>query len=271
MNNADENKKPLRILSLGAGVQSSTLALMAATGEIEPVDHAIFADTGAEPKAVYDWTKWLFPRLPFPVHVVSAGNIRDDLLNGRQNGRPPFHVLSPEGKKGLTRRQCTGDYKIDPIRKKIRELCGIAPRARAPKTPIVEQLIGISLDESIRIKPSRHAFIEHRWPLIERRMTRNDCVRWMESRGYPRPPKSACTFCPFHSDAMWRDMRDNDRDSWDEAVAIDKAIRSGGVLLRGTPFLHSSMVPLDEVDLSTAEDYGQQDMFGNECEGMCGV
>jgi hypothetical protein len=25
------------------------------------------------------------------------------------------------------------------------------------------------------------------------------------------------------------------------------------------------------VDLSTAEDYGQIDMFNNECEGMCGV
>lgn len=45
----------LRILSLGAGVQSTTLALMAAHGEIGAMpDCAIFADTGWEPKAVYE-------------------------------------------------------------------------------------------------------------------------------------------------------------------------------------------------------------------------
>ena len=40
----------LRILSLGAGVQSSTLAMLIEKGKIPMVDAAIFADTGAEPK-----------------------------------------------------------------------------------------------------------------------------------------------------------------------------------------------------------------------------
>jgi 3'-phosphoadenosine 5'-phosphosulfate sulfotransferase (PAPS reductase)/FAD synthetase len=48
----------LRVLSLGAGVQSTTLALMAAHGEIEPPHCAIFADTGWEPRAVYDHLDW---------------------------------------------------------------------------------------------------------------------------------------------------------------------------------------------------------------------
>lgn len=44
----------LRVLSLGAGVQSTTLVLMAAHGVVGPMpDCAIFADTGWEPKAVY--------------------------------------------------------------------------------------------------------------------------------------------------------------------------------------------------------------------------
>lgn len=51
-------------LSLGAGVQSSTMALMAAKGEITPMpDAAIFADTSAEPQAVYDWLDWLIKQL----------------------------------------------------------------------------------------------------------------------------------------------------------------------------------------------------------------
>ena len=64
---------PLQIISLGAGVQSSTMALMAAHGEITPMpDAAIFADTGAEPQEVYDWLEWLVLQLPFPVHTVRA-------------------------------------------------------------------------------------------------------------------------------------------------------------------------------------------------------
>lgn len=66
----------LRVLSLGAGVQSTTLALMAAHGEIGPMpDCAIFADTGWEPAAVYEHLAWLrSPNvLPFPVHIISGG------------------------------------------------------------------------------------------------------------------------------------------------------------------------------------------------------
>ncbi len=80
----------LRVLSLGAGVQSTTLALMAAHGEVGPMpDCAIFSDTGWEPKAVYEHLAWLMSPnvLPFPIHIVSGGNIRDDLIAGAQGAR----------------------------------------------------------------------------------------------------------------------------------------------------------------------------------------
>ena len=54
-----EKNVELRVLSLGAGVQSSTLFFKVLHGEIAPVDIAIFADTGNEPKEVYDWVKYL--------------------------------------------------------------------------------------------------------------------------------------------------------------------------------------------------------------------
>lgn len=263
---------PLRVLSLGAGVQSTTMALMAAHGEIGPKpDCAIFADTGAEPERVYRHFDWLRGQLPFEVHVVSAGNIKTDMLSGKTNGRPPFHILNPNGTKGFSRRQCTQDYKILPIQRKVRELIGLRPRQRGPKDVQVEQWIGISLDEAIRTKPSRLPYIKHRWPLIERRMSRQDCLRWLTEHQYPTPPKSACVFCPFHSDSMWRDMKANDPKAWVEAVEIDRAIRDRGMLLRGTPFLHPSLRPLTDVDLSTHEERGQLNLFLNECEGMCGL
>ena len=69
------------IISLGAGVQSSTMALMAAHGEITPMpDCAIFADTQWEPRGVYQWLSWLETQLPFPVHRVTAGSVRDAVI-----------------------------------------------------------------------------------------------------------------------------------------------------------------------------------------------
>ena len=295
----------LRVLSLGAGVQSTTLALMAAHGEVGPMpDCAIFADTGWEPKAVYDHLAWLqSPNvLPFPVHIVSAGDLRADLIAGAQGKRwasiPAFtRTVTPAGSElpvydedengdlivlgsrivatervgiGMIRRQCTGDYKIVPIRRKVRELLGIAGR-RSPLSPIAEQWIGISLDEALRMKPSFEAWQVNRWPLIEQGMTRRDCLRWLERHDYPVPPKSACIGCPFHSDDHWRRLRDHDPEAWADAVSVDAAIRTGFRGIRSKIYLHRSAVPLDRADLSTAADHGQLDLWPNECEGMCGV
>lgn len=301
----ESNPIRLRILSLGAGVQSTTLALMAAHGEIGPMpDCAIFADTAWEPKAVYEHLAWLMSPniLPFPVHIASGGDIRADLVAGAQGNRwasiPAFtRNVTPAGATvpvldedqngdmiivgqrvlpterigvGMIRRQCTGDYKIVPIRRKVRELAGLT-RRRSPKYPVVEQWIGISLDEAIRMKPSFESWQINRWPLIEQRMTRRDCLRWLERHDYPIPPRSACIGCPFHSDAHWRDMRDNDPDAWADAVDLDHAIRTGFRGLRGEVYLHRSAVPLDLVDLTNDADRGQLDLWPNECEGMCGV
>ena len=147
----------IEIISLGAGVQSTTMALMAAHGEITPMpDAAIFADTGAEPRAVYEHLTWLRSSnvLPFPVHVVQAGNILDDAhgaLDGRahRHGRAataPYFTMGRDGKAAPLRRQCTGAYKVDPINALLREMVGILPGARRPKgdnDPPVRVWIGI--------------------------------------------------------------------------------------------------------------------------------
>lgn len=272
----------MKILSLGAGVQSTTMALMAAHGEIERPDCAIFADTGWEPRKVYEHLEWLTRQVHnhFPVHVVSAGNILSDIdlvLEGkaiRGMGRAataPFFAIGKDGKGAPLRRQCTNHYKIEPINAKLREMLGLKPRQRLPKTPVVQVLIGISMDEIYRMKPAQEAWIERQWPLIDKRMTRSDCLLWMERNGYPTPPKSSCVGCPYHSDAEWRRIRDEAPVEFSEAVALDKRIRGGFGGTRSKLFLHRSLKPLDEVDLSTAEERGQGNLFNNECEGMCGV
>ena len=274
----------LRVLSLGAGVQSSVLALMAARREIGPrPDVMIFADTGFEPKKVYTHLKWLTDEIKrltngqVKVLQVSAGNIKDDHLAGRnstgqQFAGIPFFTQSG----GMGRRQCTSEYKIQPVTKKLRELLGLKYRQHAPKVPTVELWMGISTDEVQRMKESQHKWLKHRWPLIEEQMSRQDCLAWF-NKEYPtrRLAKSACIVCPFHSNEGWRRLRDETPDEWQEAVDFDAAIRHGGTKLKGMKeqqYAHRSCVPLDEVDLSTAADKGQAEFgFLEECEGMCGV
>ena len=122
----------LRILSLGAGVQSSVLALMAAHGEIPAPDAAIFADTGWEPTHVYTHLDWLETRLPFPVHRVGIGHRLQDRVRAgvRHDGSsgyidiPKFQRNDDGSKSFNARRQCTSQYKIKPIRRKIRDIIG---------------------------------------------------------------------------------------------------------------------------------------------------
>jgi|TARA_Y100000310_G_C20607786_1_gene776411 hypothetical protein len=270
----------LRVISLGAGVQSTTMALMAVHGEIGPMpDCAVFADTGWEPKAVYDHLDWLMSPnvLPFPVHVVDNGNIRGMLVDTnatRINGIPFFLKNEDDGERGMGRRQCTSEYKVKPIMWKLRELLGKSRRARISKAA-VEVWIGISTDEAGRIRPATSQWQQNYWPLVDVGMSRRDCLEWMKGHDYPPPPKSACIGCPFHNDQMWRGMKADDPVSWKDAVAVDQIIRRGDTTqskaTRAAQYMHSSCVPLDEVDLDTAEDRGQLNFFVNECEGMCGV
>lgn len=267
----------LRVLSLGAGVQSTTLALMAARGEIEAPDCAIFADTGWEPAAVYTHLAWLEAQLPFPVHHVAGGNIRDDIIAGNteRHGRfssVPWYLRLPDGKAGMGRRQCTTHYKVEPIRRKIRDLLGKGARDFiAPAS--VEMWIAISRDEAQRAKPSRRRYIVHKHLLLEMRMSRAGCLGWLAERQYPRPPKSACVGCPFHDDEQWDGLAPEERA---DANALDLLIRNGGHArgIRGQQFMHDSLRPLGEIDFAALIAKGKRQgvlSFGAECEGMCGV
>jgi hypothetical protein len=273
--------EPIHIISLGAGVQSSTMALMAAAGEITPMPTcAIFADTQAEPKSVYTWLDWLEGQLPFPVYRVTAGSLAEQeirVIRSKKSGRTyrknkiPAFVLKPDGHIGLLGRQCTLDFKIVPLQRKIKELVGIK---RSVKDVRAICWIGISRDEAHRMKPSRVPYIENIWPLVDARITRSGCLDWMSKRGLPIPPRSACSFCPFHSDDEWRNLKENHSDDFAAAVDFERRITIAGEsqeVLSGIPFLHRSCIPLSEVDFQANPSHGQLSLFGNECEGMCGV
>lgn len=255
----------MRVLSLGAGVQSSTVLLMMCRGELEPADCAIFADTHWEPQTVYDWLDdYLGPeaeRAGIPIYEVTAGNIRADSLSEEHRfASMPLFLVGDEGGWSMGRRQCTREYKVAPIRRQIRELT----------SGKVELSLGISLDEAHRMRDSNVKYIRHHYPLIfDKEMRRSDCLKWLNDNGYPDSPRSACIGCPFHSDNEWRHLRDTSPTDWLDAIDFDHALRDGDyVRLKGEAYLHSSLKPLDEVTLKHED---QLDLWGNECEGMCGV
>lgn len=71
------------VLSLGAGVQSTTLYLMFMQGAIAPkIDAAIFADTQEEPGEVYRHLNWLMSLDGPPILVGTAGKLGDHLKTG---------------------------------------------------------------------------------------------------------------------------------------------------------------------------------------------
>lgn len=261
----------IRTLSLGAGVQSTALAILAADGVIDTFDCAIFADTGWEPAAVYAHLDKLEAEVlgpaGIPLHRVSSGNIRADALDpAHRFASMPLFVRNHDGGDGMARRQCTSEYKLKPIKAKVRQLLGYAHPTPVPRGVVAEQAIGISTDEIGRARDSGIGYLRSVFPLIDLGMSRADCERYLRSRGWGSVEKSACIGCPFHGNAQWRHIRDNAPDEWADAVAFDHAIRNGsaranaaGKELRGQMYLHRSRLPLNQapIDRVTAHEWRQ--------------
>lgn len=245
----------IRVLSLGAGVQSTTLALMACEGRLPKPDAAIFADTGWEPGAVYQHLNRLaaeLDRAGIPLYRVTKGNLREDSINPEHRyASVPYFVRNPDGSDGMGRRQCTSEYKLAPINRKVRELLGAAAPEfrRVPRGQVAEQWIGFSTDEIHRVSDKNGvSYLKPRYPLLEQGMSRKDCYRLLAARGWGSTVKSACIGCPFHGNAQWRKLRDESPEEWADAVEFDRAIRKGGsrgLPLNGEAFLHRSRIPLD--------------------------
>lgn len=271
----------LTLLSLGAGVQSTTLALMTVEGSLPKVDGAIFADTGWEPKGVYEHLfklRDVLTAADIPLYLVSKGNLRSDALDPEHRyASVPYFVRNPDGSEGMGRRQCTSEYKLAPIRRKVRELLGARPPEfrRVPKGRIAEQWIGFSTDEVHRVSDNDGvSYVTSRYPLLELGMSRKDCRRWLRAHGWTQVAKSACVGCPYHGNRQWRDLRDNHPEEFADAVAFDEAIRKGGTRglpLNGEAFLHRSRVPLSiaPIDRVTRAEWAdrQGDLFDLDEDG----
>lgn len=244
----------MRALSLGAGVQSTTVLLLSLEGILPPFDAVVFADTGDEPAEVYEHLTRLQDLTD--IAVVSLQSVAASpfakLSDTTDATFMPVPLYTKSG--GMGRRQCTYQFKLRPIRRHLRNI----------GANDVDLAVCISLDEIDRAKPSGRKWVRNYWPLLdlEPAWTRADCLDYL-GRHWPHPvPRSACVFCPLKSDREWIELRDKAPDDWAAAVAFDKAARPFG-------YVHRTAVPLDEVKLRPTA--GPARFSGAECEGICGV
>lgn len=264
----------LKVISLGWGVQSWVLAAMSALGELEPVDFAIHSDTTWERSGTYEFAKKFTPWLEnrgIKVITVSDKKIAGAVVDDYGGIFIPAFTIS-DGNNGQLRRQCTGRWKITPMRRYISkqlELHGIK------KTPaVVEQWLGITLDEWRRAKDSDVKYIKHRFPLLKMKYTRADCLNWLRKNNLPNPGKSACTFCPYHNRITWEKMKRENGLDWYQALDVDAKIRD-----KRPPYplyVHPDRKPLTDA-VKIPEDYGavqlsylESDDLDAECDsGYC--
>lgn len=280
------------VLSLGAGVQSTALYLMFALGDMpDKLECAIFADTQEEPEAVYRHLEWLKSLNGPPIIVGTAGRLGDDLVKGRNStgGRfasiPAFTTADAGATVGITRRQCSKEYKTEVVGKILRQrVLGLKPGQHVPRGVLVNQYIGISLDEAgraVRIERNVPApkYIKRHFPLIDRLITRTNCKAYLKDKVPYETPRSACVFCPYHDDYEWARLQREDPEGWARAVLVDAALRDKGSVVNRqmdqTRYLHRSCRPLDLVQLkpkAQTERAVQLSMnFAGECQGMCGL
>ena len=258
----------MKVISLGMGVQSTAMYMMSSKNIIERADHAVFADPGAESPKTYETMElildWQKLNDGIPIHVTKEKNLYKDILNQKNStGHRLASIPAFTDNGGMIRRQCTYEYKIQPVIQQIRKLHNLKPRKHMPITQV---WLGISLDEIERMKESLLPRVEYYYPLIESRMTRGDCMQIFDRFNFPRPPKSSCVFCPFHSDKNWKDIKDNDPESFEKAIEVDEAIRDMSQRGLDEPiFIHRSCKPLKDVEFAD-----QQELFMCE-EGFCGL
>jgi len=168
-----------------------------------PFDVAVFADTGAELPETYAYldvaTRYLNE------HGIELKTVRS--RNGTLYDTCKRRSVIPS----KIWRWSTRDYKITPIHRYYRSL----------GTHITEYL-GIAYDEVERIKPSRESYVTSEFPLVDMKMTREDCIEVIRSAHLPIPVKSGCFICPFQDIPRWQALYVRHKDLYRQAMRLEE-------------------------------------------------
>ncbi len=236
----------LTVISLGGGVQSSVMALMASGGAFGQLpDCAIFADTHWEPPTIYTHLHWLSRNLSFPLYVVDNGrSLREDAkaLTNHFGNRSfldlPVYLKGRDGESdGMGRRQCTEHYKIAPVRWKMRELLGLSKGTARPHRHRCR-----AVARYLHRRGYSHEAVPRRvntqpLPPIEAGMSRRDCMELWKARYDRSLERWACIGCPYQSRQRCAETKRRWPKLFAEVVEIDSNLR-GRLAFTKEPYLH---------------------------------
>jgi len=191
------------LISFGAGVNSTAMTILLVNeGWRGPI---MFADTGCEWPETYCFAEmfardWLAPR-------AMRITVLDGAYRAQASGRDERTLIGYCEGYAVTpfagSRWCTQGWKSEPM------------RHWADAQGITEQLVGIAADEAHRQR-------ELRYPLVERGITRADCIRIIEAEGLPVPQKSGCYICPFQRIGQWRDLYYRHPELFERAARLEE-------------------------------------------------
>jgi len=261
--------KPLEVLSLGGGVQSSALLLMCIDGKFEHPDVVIFSDTGSEMPTTYSTVNYLKNQCEqhkIPFHTVGSNFGKDAKVPGKWNLHEYYLEMGLLPMVGNPR--CTFNFKIYPVRRKVREILEDDPRGVRGDI-LCRMWIGITTDERKRSEhPSDLIWAKNRFPLLEMELSRQNCVDYIAKNwSHLEIQKSGCFMCMYQTSKSWARLRRDHPEKFAIAMQMEKKAREVNGIKRGL-FGTKSIAGFDS-DF-TLEDFGLLEENVGACDEPSG-
>lgn len=232
----------MKILSFGAGMQSTALALMSCENirngyavhpKVPIYDNVVFCDLGFEPswvKRQVEFTRRACKEVGIRFDVIDAPLYEDLMKNfgERRTISIPWWTLSNDGRKSKMPRNCTIDYKVEVISKHVRwKLLGYkkGQRLRPEDVKAHEMHMGFSFEEKRRCKENPNQMFINRFPLVEMELTRADNYAYIRDTWGLETKASACCFCPFHRNYFFQYLRENEPETYEKLLGVDELLR----------------------------------------------
>lgn len=227
----------MRILSFGAGMQSTALALMSCANaqgwgdhrQVPVYDAIIYVDMGLEPPWVAEQVRFVQRRCRESgvAFYLLKSSLHDDYMRSFDRSRVasiPFWTMGADGRKGRMPRNCTPDYKIRRVQQFVRwELLGYSKgqRTRSKDRKGHEMHLGFSSEEGRRTSENSHILFKNHYPLIQMGWTRTDCYRYCLEVWNLETKASACSFCPCHTNSYYLYLKREYPEHYARLVAFD--------------------------------------------------
>lgn len=243
----------VQIFSSGGGTQSAAITALIVHGRLPKPDFVCIVDTERERGTTWAYLDEVIrPALRsvgLEVHRIRRaewGNMPDHGKDWRSHNDKtlllPAFTTQGEG-VGKLSGFCSDKWKTRVRDRYVSQVLGLT-RSK------VCNWIGFSLDE-VRRAVRMMAGDEYkegglRLPLIrDVPLKREQAIQVVKDMGWPTPPRSACWMCPNQNDDEWRSLTPEE---FRLAVELDNKIREDDPFA----FLHSSGIPLDQVDFTKA-------------------